>query len=123
LQTKDISTLEREIMIKLLEDQQERPTTTIATPTNIAERAQVLAERYEGHLRDLEVALAMYAKTKDVEFNVPNQLDAEQTDILKGMVTEKLATARMECVTLDIRIQTLKVGTPAEETDKTLESR
>jgi hypothetical protein len=70
----------------------------------------VLAERYERHLQDLTVAVEMYAKTKNVEFHIPDQLNTEQRDILKGMVTEKIALARQECVTLDIRIDQLQHG-------------
>jgi hypothetical protein len=101
-------TLEREVKLKLLEDQQTRPATTLNAPSNIAERAQVLAARYEDHLQDLQLAVELYAKTKDVEFHIPNQLDAEQADILKGMVTEKLARASEECATLDQRIEQLQ---------------
>jgi hypothetical protein len=101
-------TLEREIMVKLLQDKATRESATVAKPSNIADRAQVLAARYEDHLRDLQLAIEMYAKTKDVEFSIPNQLDAEQTDILKGMVVEKLERARQECITLDIRIEQLQ---------------
>lgn len=108
---KGFFTLEREIMLKLLEDQKSRPTSTVAAPSNIAERAQALSERFEAHLRDLELAVSMYAKTKDVEFHIPNHLDAEQTDILKGMVAEKLAQARDACAAMDARINELKGGT------------
>lgn len=101
-------TLEREVTVKLLEDQALRPATIVAVPTNIAERAQVLAERYADHLQDLRLAIQMYAKTKDVSFHIPNHLDAEQTDILKGMVTEKLSEAATDCATLDARITELK---------------
>ncbi len=101
-------TLEREIKLKLLADQQTRPTTTLNAPSNIAERAQVLAARYEDHLRDLQLAVEMYAKTQNVEFHIPNQLDEEQRNVLKGMVTEELARASEECATLDQRIEELQ---------------
>jgi DNA-binding protein YbaB len=108
-------TLEREIMVKLLTDQANRAPATISAPSNIAERAQVLAERYEGHLKDLQLAVEMYGKTKEVEFAIPNQLNAEQTDILQDMVAEKLAQARQECITLDLRIEQLQGRTKADE--------
>ena len=101
-------TVEREIMLNVLEERQIRQSVPAVTASNIAERAQTLADRYRGHLSELRMAIDLYEKTQTSQFTIPNNLDAEQVEVLRGMVTEKLTLAKSECDTLDARIAELK---------------
>jgi hypothetical protein len=100
-------TVEREIMVRILQDRKERPVFQTSA-TNIAERAAQLAERYENELLDLEIALSFYVKPEDALFSIPNTMTDEQTEILRGMVNEKLIAARATCAALDEQIRSLQ---------------
>ena len=101
-------TVEREIMLNILEERSIRESVSTSTASNIAERAQRLAERYRSHLSELRLAIDLYEKTQTQQFTIPNILDAEQLEVLRGMVVEKLAQAQTECEALDVRIADLR---------------
>jgi len=100
-------TVEREIIIKILESRRAGGNVPEAA-TNIADRAKNLASEYEQRLNDLQTASELYEKTRQGEFHVPGRLNDEQLDVLRGMVREKLATARAEVARLDARIAELQ---------------
>jgi hypothetical protein len=104
-------TVEREIMVKILEDRQVRPV-ALDAGGNIAHRAQRLAETYQNRLHDFKTALELYQKTKMGDFHIPGGLDQEQIEVLRDMVREKLAEARRETSRLDARIAELTPTAP-----------
>lgn len=101
-------TVEREIMLNILEERSIRESVSTSSASNIAERAQRLAERYRSHLSELQLAIDLYEKTQTQQFTIPNILDAEQLEVLRGMVEEKLSHARTECEALDARLADLR---------------
>lgn len=101
-------TIEREIMLRILQDRGKRTLSSMEAAGNIAERAKVLAERYEAQLYEMELAIALYGKRHTEQFSIPGNLTAEQTDILRGMVHEKLDNAKEACALLDQQIQALR---------------
>ena len=103
-------TVEREIMLNILEERSIRESVSTSTASNIAERAQRLTERYRSHLSELRLAIDLYEKTQTQQFTVPNILDAEQLEVLRGMVVEKLGQAKTECDVLDARIADLRAS-------------
>lgn len=101
-------TVERQIMLNILEERSIRDSVGTSAASNIAERAQRLAERYREHLNELRLAIDLYEKTQSQPFTIPSVLDEEQVEVLRGMVVEKLAQAKTECDTLDARIAELR---------------
>lgn len=101
-------TVEREIMIRILEDRQSRDPVDNLPSGNITQRAEILAERYKAKLHELSLALEMYDKRGQEEFTIPQNLTAEQTDILRTMVREQLDRIGQQCATLDAKIKELQ---------------
>ena len=101
-------TVERLIMIQILEDRLNHEDPSLAGAANIAERAKALAKRYEAQIRELQLAVDLYAERNTQQFNIPGNLTAEQTDLLRGMVKEKLSVAKQECALMDAKIEHLQ---------------
>jgi hypothetical protein len=101
-------TVERLIMIQILEDRLNHDDVSLAGAANIAERAKALSKRYEAQIRELQLAVDLYAERNTQQFNIPENLTAEQTDLLRGMVKEKLSVAKQECAVMDAKIDHLQ---------------
>jgi hypothetical protein len=101
-------TVERDIVIKLLEDRLGEKQGQPGGGDAMLERARTLAEQNELKLRDLRTANEMYAKVHQGEFHVPATLDAQGMETLQGMVREKLTTASLEVSKLEERIRDLQ---------------
>ncbi len=109
-------TVEREIIVRILEERH-RNATQPSAAGNIADRARNLALEYEQRLNDLQAASELYEKTKQGDFHVPATLNDEQLDVLRDMVREKLAAVRTEVARLDARIAELQGRPPSADDD------
>lgn len=101
-------TVEREIMVTILEDRKKRWQSGPSTAVNIADRASLLAEKYESRLHELHVALELYAKSQEGKFYIPASLSEEEIGVLRGMVKEKLETIKTKIAELDLKIDELQ---------------
>jgi hypothetical protein len=101
-------TVERRIIIKLLEDRLAEKSSQASGGDAMLERAKSLAEQNEMKLRDLRTASEMYAAVHKGEFYVPEVLDAEGMETLQGMVRDKLNAAAAEVAKLESRIKELQ---------------
>lgn len=99
-------TVQREILLRLLEDRLEHHGEATPTAATIADRAKNLALKYEQRLRDLKTAVELYEKTQQGDFHVPTTLTDDQMAVLRDLVAEKLVAAKKQAAELDEKIAT-----------------
>lgn len=124
-------TVEREILVRLLERRIERAATPMVLPgegrVTLKERIAAAMQSDELRTVDLETALEYYRRPGDEEFTIPERLTEEETMELRAAVGEMLEATRRRIGELDVRIAALKekaglaVGGAAVETGAVME--
>jgi hypothetical protein len=105
-------TVEREILVRLLERRIERAATPMVLPgegrVTLKERIAAAMQSDELRTVDLETALEYYRRPGDEEFTIPEGLTEEETAELRAAVGEMLEATRRRIRELDVRIAALK---------------
>jgi hypothetical protein len=124
-------TIEREILVRLLERRIERAATPMVLPgegrVTLKERIAAAMQSDELRTVDLETALEYYRRPGDEAFTIPEGLTEDETAELRAAVVEMLEATRRRIRELDVRIAALKekaglaVGGAAVETGGVME--
>jgi hypothetical protein len=105
---KGFFTVEREILIKLLENRFDRASSAGAgLPKASARLANAVIDR-ETRLRSLREAVELYRRGRDSEVVVPVNPPPEQDQAARAAVVDKLAAIRRQIEALDRRIAELR---------------
>jgi len=105
-------TVERRVLIHLLERRLDRTAAPLAIPANgkLALRDHLAAAMHRDEIRmvDLETAIEFYQQSGDANFQIPEELtEDEQAELLEA-VTEMQDKTSAEIAALDARIAALK---------------
>jgi hypothetical protein len=101
---KGFFTVEREILLKLLERQFDRSSNAAAGLSGASNRlAQAVTER-ETRLLNLREAVELYRRGRDAEVIVPVNPTPEQDQALRAEVVDRLVAVRRQRESLDARI-------------------
>ena len=112
-------TIEREILVRLLERRVQRAESPVGLPpagrASLKDRISAAMQREELRLVDLETALEVYRLPGEEPFIIPESLTEEETAELRAAVSSLLAQARSRIAALDTRIAELRAraGLPA----------
>ncbi len=105
-------TVERQVLIQLLERRLERATTPVTLPTGdrstLKDRLAAALHRDELRMVDLETALQFYRQPGDDTFQIPAGLTEEEESELRTTVTDMLTETQDDITKLDASIETLK---------------
>jgi hypothetical protein len=112
---KGFFTVEREILVRLLENKLTRRTsaagdglTATAVPSLVAARLQSVVITHEQRIADLRDAIDLYRRGRDGQITVPDTLTPEQDQNFRALVVQKLAGERHKRDELDRRIAQLQ---------------
>jgi hypothetical protein len=118
-------TVERRVLIHLLERRLDRTDSSLAIPSGLGrplkDNLATAMHRDEIRMVDLETAIRFYEETGDANFQVPTVLTEEETAELRDVVSGMLDKARSEIEAMDKKIAALKAEafpgsvTPVEE--------
>lgn len=105
-------TVERQILINLLERRLHRSESSVAIPSGkrprLKDRLAAAMQRDELRMVDLESALQFYRQSGDDDFQIPDSLTDEELTELRSAVSANLDKTRESVAEMDERIQTLK---------------
>lgn len=106
-------TVERQVLVQLLERRLERATTPMTLPTDdrstLKDRLAAALHRDELRMVDLETALQYYQQPGDDTFQIPASLTEEEESELRTTVTGMLTETQDEITALDAKIEALKL--------------
>jgi hypothetical protein len=100
-------TVERKIVIKLLQDRLSERSVPNASADPIVQRAQYLAEQNELRLRDMRTAAAMFDAVHEKQFHVPEHLNQQEIESLRSLTGQQLQAAKREIAVLDKQLHDL----------------
>lgn len=105
-------TIEREILIRLLERRIARQSSPVALPpeqpASLRDRVASAMQRDELRTVDLETALEFYRRPGGAEFTIPDALSETETTELRTAVASMLTETRRRIESLDRRIADLR---------------
>ena len=105
-------TIEREILVRLLERRIARQSSPVALPpdqaASLKDRVASAMQRDELRTVDLETALEFYRRPGGAEFTIPDALSETETSELRTAVASMLAETRLRIESLDRQIADLR---------------
>ena len=105
-------TVEREVLLRLLERRLQRASTPMPIPTtektSLKDLLAAAMQRDELRMVDLESALAFYRQPGDDSFQIPATLTEEEEAELRTTVTDMLEETRKSVAAMDAKIEKLK---------------
>jgi hypothetical protein len=105
-------TVERRVLVHLLERRLDRTASPLAIPANgksaLRDHLAAAMNRDEIRMVDIETAIDFYEQTGEANFQIPGELTEEEQAELRGAVGELLEEARSEIAELDAKIADLK---------------
>jgi len=105
-------TVEREVLLRLLDLRLQRAATPMPIPlvekTSLKDRLAAAMHRDELRMVDLETALAFYRQPGDDTFQIPATLTEDEEVELRTTVTDMLEETRKSVAVMDAKIEKLK---------------